>query len=118
MAGRFGHGAEPVDRRPGPFGIHVVGGHRRHATPVVDAGAEERTEVVGEVRWDLQVDVGGEDEPGQGDGVEVVVGRARAGCVHRGAGLGKEVLDDDLLHVAVAAMRLGDGLQRVDPVGA
>ena len=48
---------------------------------------------------------GGQDQPGQGDGVEVLVGRARRRSVHRRAGLGQEVLDDHLLHVAVAAVR-------------
>ena len=38
--------------------------------------------------------------------------------MHRGAGLGQEVLDDHLLHVAVAAMRRGDRLERGDAVGA
>ena len=57
-----------------------------------------------------------QDQPGQGDGVEVVVGRAGPGPEHRRARLGQEVLDDDLLHVTPAAVRRGDGLERVDAV--
>ena len=52
----------------------------------------------------LQVDLGRKDQPGHGDGLEVVVGRARRRLVHARAGLGQEVLDDHLLHVAVAGV--------------
>ena len=34
--------AQPVERGPGPLGVHVVGGERRDAAPVVDAGVEQR----------------------------------------------------------------------------
>ena len=52
----------------------------------------------------------------QGDGVEVDVGWAGSGGVHGGARLRQEVLDDHLLHVAVATMRGGDDLERLDAV--
>ncbi len=61
--------------------------------------------------------LGRQHEAGQGDGFEVVVERARLGPVHRRAGLGQEVLDDHLLHVAVAAVGIGDGLERGEPIG-
>ena len=109
---------EPVERRPGPLGVDVIGGDGRDATPVVDAGVEERTEVVAQVRWGLHVHVERQDEPGQRDRIEVDVVGARRGLVHRGAGLGQEVLHDDLLHVAVAGMGLRDRLQGCHPVGA
>ena len=73
---RLGDLAQAVERRPGPLGVHVVGGDRRDAAPVVDAGVEQHAEVVGQVRRRLQVDVGRQDQAGQGDGLEVVVGRA------------------------------------------
>ena len=38
-------------------------------------------------------------------------------AVHRRARLGQEVLDDHLLHVAVAGVAGGDGLERRQPVG-
>ena len=57
-----------------------------------------------QVRRGLEVHVAGQDQAGQGDGVEVVVGRAGGRAVHGGARLGQEVLDDHLLHVAVAAV--------------
>ena len=50
--------AQAVERRPRPLGVDVVGGDRRDAAPVVDAGVEQHAEVVGQVRRRLQVDVG------------------------------------------------------------
>ena len=38
--------------------------------------------------------------------------------VHLRAGLGAEVLDDDLLHVAVALVEVTDGVQRLEPLEA
>ena len=35
----------------------MVGGHGRHATPVVDAGVEQRTEIVRQVRRRLEMDL-------------------------------------------------------------
>src|SRR2546423_553939 len=54
---------------------------------------------------------------GGGHAPQVLVGRARGRRVHCGAGLGQEVLDDHLLHVAVAAVAGGDGLQGLEAVG-
>ena len=92
----------------------MVGRDRGDAAPVVDAGVEQAPEVVGEVRGRLEVDVVREEEPGGCDRPQVVVLRARLGRVHRRARLGQEVLDDHLLHVAVAAVRGLDGQQRLD----
>ena len=47
-----------------------------------------------------------------------VLGRAGRGPDHGRARLGQEVLDDDLLHVPVAGVRVGDGLQRRQLAGA
>ena len=76
-AGGLGDLAQPVERGPRPLGVDVVGGDRGDAAPVVDAGVEQHAEVVGQVGRRLQVDLGRQDQPGQGDGLEVVVGRAR-----------------------------------------
>ncbi len=117
-AARLGDGSKAVERRPGALRVDVVRGDRGDAAPVVDPGVEQHPEVVGEVRWRLQVHVGRQDEASQGDGVEVDVGRAGSGGVHGGACLRQEVLDDHLLHVAVATMRGRDGLERLDAVGS
>ena len=96
----------------------MVGGDRRHPTPVVDTGVEQDAEVVAQIRWCLEVDVVRQDHAGQRDGVEVVVVGARRCVVHRGAVLRKEVLDDHLLHVPVTRVGGGDGLERGDAVVA
>ncbi len=115
-AGGLGHRPQAVEVGPGPLGVHVVGGDGGDPAPVVDARLEQHPEVVGQVGRRLQVDVHGQDQPGQGDGVEVLVAGAGSGPEHRRARLGQEVLDDDLLHVAPAGVGLGDGGQRVDAV--
>ena len=114
-----GLGGLPQDAQvgPRPFGVDVVGGDRGDAAPVVDAGRQQRSQVVGEVGRGLQVDLGGEDQSGRGDGPEELVGRAGRPLVHGGARLGQEVLDDHLLHVAVASVAGGDGLEGGQPVG-
>src|SRR5439155_18225636 len=52
--GRGGVLGQDVDGRPGALRIDVVGGHRGHAAPVVDAGAEHQLVLaVGQVRRSL-----------------------------------------------------------------
>ncbi len=111
MARCLGGLPQHPERRPGPLGVDVVGRDRGDAAPVVDAGMEQGCQVVGEVRWRLHVDLGREHEPGRGDRPLQVLGRARLRARHRRPGLGQEVLDDDLLHVAVAGVRRRDGAQ-------
>ena len=94
----------------------MVRGDRRNAAPVVDARVEQATEVVAQVRRRLQVDVGRQDHARQCDRVEVLVLGTRRGAVHRGAPLGKEVLDDDLLHVSVPRVRSRDLVECRDAV--
>ncbi len=54
----LGHLAQPIEVGPRSFGVDVVGGDRRDTAPVVDAGVEQRAEVVRQVRRRLQVDLG------------------------------------------------------------
>ncbi len=111
-------GAEHLEVRPRALGVHVVGGHGRDAAPVVDAGREERTELVAEVGRRLDRDLGREDQACERHRFEVLVGRAGGSLVHRGAGLRQEVLDDDLLHVPPPLVGGGDRLEGLDPVVA
>ncbi len=113
-AGRLGHLGQPLEGRPGPFGVHVVGGDGRDTTPVVDTRIEEHAEVVGQVGRGLQVHVGRQHDPGHGQRAEVVLGWAGRRLVHGRARLGQEVLDDDLLDVTVSAMRRHDRLEALD----
>ena len=114
VSGRLGRCPQPVQGRPGALGVHVVGGDRGHPTPVVDPRVHQRTQLVdvGQVRRCLDVHARVQHDPGHRDRSQVLLRRARRGVPHRGAGLGDEVLHDHLLHVAVPAVALGDGLQR------
>ena len=114
----LGRLAQPFERGPRPLGIHVIDRERRHATPVVDAGREQRREIVAEVRGRLQVHVGRQDHARGRDRPQELVGRARIGAVHRRTGLGQEVLHDHLLHVPVLEVRVRDRDERVDALGA
>ena len=96
----------------------MIGRHRRDATPVVDARVEQRTEVVTEVWWGLQVYLGRQHDAGRGDGPQELVGGTRRLVLHAGAWLGKEVLHDDFLHVTMTGVRRGDGFERRQPIGA
>ncbi len=117
MASRLGDGPEPVEGRPGALGVDVIGRDRRDASPVVDPGVQQRREVVAQVGWGLEVDGVGQDQPGQGDGPPVGLVGARLVFPHGGARLRQEVLDDHFLHVAVAGVGVGDGLECLDAVG-
>ena len=112
VPGRLGGLAEHVERRPRPLGVDVVGGDRGHATPIVDARVEQRAEIVGEVGGSLDMDLAREHQACRCDRPLQVLGRARLGPRHGRAGLGQEVLEDDLLHVTVAGVRIRDSPQR------
>ena len=75
---------------PGPLGVHVVGRDRGDPAPVVDAGVQQRGQVVGEVRRRLDVHLGRQHQAGHRDGPEQVVRRARLGPGHGRPGLGRK----------------------------
>ena len=104
----FSDCSEDLEIGPGTFGIDVIGSHWRNAAPVVDTRIEEHAEVVGEVRRGLEMYIGRKDQPGQCDCVEVHIARTRVGCMHRGSCLGKEILNDDFLYMAVTSMRVSN----------
>ena len=112
------HFAQSVESRPRALGVHVVGGHGRHAAPVVDAGAEQHAEVVAQVWRRLQVNLGRQYQTCHCNRPQIFLRVARGVVLHAGEWLGQEVLHDDFLHVTVARVRLDNGLERGDAIGA
>ena len=75
--------AQPLQRGPGPLGVHVVGGERGDAAPVVDAGARAARGTpaeVDQVRRRLHARLRAEHEPGDGDRGAVLVQPEVVGC--------------------------------------
>ena len=114
----LGRRAEDVEVRPRALRVDVIGSHWGDAAPVVDSSVEQHPEVIGEVGWRLKMHFWRQNETSEGDGVEVVIERAGRFGVHRRSILGKEVLHDDFLHMAISPVRSGDRLECFDPVVA
>ena len=112
--------AQPVERGPRPLGVDVVGGDRRDAAPVVDAGVEQRAEVVGRgsaapagARRAGRISRASGDRPR---------GTRRAGTAARACiavpGLGRKFWTITSCTWPWRRCDVGDGLERVDAVGA
>ena len=120
LAGALGGVAERVEPGPRAFGVDVIGRDGGDAAPVVDAGIDERDQLVeiGQVGRRLQMHRRAEQHARGCDGPEELVGRARVALGHRRARLGQEVLDDHLLHMSVSRVRVADRHQGLDALGA
>ena len=94
----------------------MVDGDRRDPTEVIDPGRQQAGGVFDEVWWGLQVDLRRQDVSSHPDCPEQFGDGRRRVISHQGARLREEVLDDHLLDVPKAIMRLGDGDQRLDPI--
>src|SRR5439155_14943990 len=92
------------------LGVHVVRRERRDPAPVVDTGIEESEPLlrIREVRRRLDADVWPEDEPCDRNRGEELLFLWFGREPHGRACLRAEVLDDDLLHVAVPPMEVAD----------
>ena len=113
LAGQFGQ------VRPGRLGIHEIRRQGRHAAPVVDACVDDLRQHAGtQVRRRLHAHVGAEYDTGDGDGPEQFVEIRFRRRAHLRARLGAEVLDDDLLDVAVRLVHPADGEQGLDAFAA
>ena len=88
----------------------MVGRERRDPAPVVDPRIEESEPLlrIREVRRRLDADVWPEDETGGRDRGEELLFSWFGRVPHHRARLRAEVLDDDLLHVAVPPMEVAD----------
>ena len=114
LARRLGRQPQPVELGPRSLRIHMVGRDGGDAAPVVDAGRDERPQVRSQVGRRLEVDRRVQEQPGHGRRPEHLLLRAGWESSHARPRLGQEVLDDDLLHVAVTAVRGLDGQQCLD----
>ncbi len=115
LAGVGSRGREPVERRPRPLGIDVVGRHRRNAAPIVDAGVDQaRQRAVGEIGRRLDIHRGAEQDARHRDRPEMIIERWLGMLRHAGAGLGAEILDDDFLQMVVALVQVAQRQQRRD----
>ena len=112
-------GGEQRALRPRRLGVDVVGRDRGDAAEVVDAGLEQARELgVREVGRRLHGDVERHQQARDGDRPEVILERRLGRVGHLRAGLGAEVLDDDLLQVAVPLVQLAQREQRLDALAA
>ena len=64
------------------------------------------------------MDLGWQDRPGEPDCIDEVVDGTCRVVAHEGVGLGYEVLDDDLLHMAESLVRGGDRLKGLNAIGS
>src|SRR5437016_3456673 len=115
----FGRAPELGDQRPRFLGVDVVERERRDSAPIVEtrreeAGIDQRREV----RRRLDVHVWAEDEPRHRERPQEILERGLGRLPHRDPRLGAEVLDDDLLDVAVRFVEVADRDERVDPLAS
>jgi hypothetical protein len=106
---------ERVERGPWPLGIDVVGRDRRHPAPVVDPRCDKTFERAGlQVGRRLDVHGAAEHDARDRHGPKMLRQLRLGVGGHARTFLGAEILDNDLLQVAVAAMKLAQMQQRLD----
>src|SRR5216117_99233 len=113
----LGGAAQLRDQRPRLLGVDVVGRERRDAAPVVEPrGEQARVDARREIRRCLNVHLGPEQEPCDGERTEQVRERRLRLISHRDARLRAEVLDDDLLDMTVPLVEVADRGEGVHPL--
>src|SRR6184192_951522 len=113
----LGGAAQLRDQRPRLLGVDVVGRERRDTAPVVEPrGEQARVDARREIRRCLNVHLGPEQEPCDGERTEQVRERRLRLISHRDARLRAEVLDDDLLDMTVPLVEVADRCEGVHPL--
>src|SRR5213592_3226766 len=113
----LGGAAQLRDQRPRLLGVDVVGRERRDTAPVVEPrGEQARVDARREIRRCLNVHLGPEQEPCDGERTEQVRERRLRLISHRDARLRAEVLDDDLLDMTVPLVEVADRGEGVHPL--
>ncbi len=115
FAGCGGLLGQPIECRPRSLRVDVIGGDRRDAAPIVDAGGDHLGERTGvQVGRRLDVHLRAEDQARDSDGPEVIVELRLRRLRHPRPRLGPKILDDDLLHMAIAVVQIAQRQQRLD----
>ena len=107
------------DRGPRRLRIDVVRSDGRNPAPIIDPSRDEpRIDARRKVGRRLEIHGRTQDQARRGDGPKEVVEIGLGGARALRAGLGAEVLDDDLLDMPVTAMQVSDGEERLETLGA
>src|SRR5438128_8132552 len=115
----FGRAPELGDQRPRFLWVDVVEGERRDSAPIIETRREEAgIDLRREVRRRLDVHLWAQDEARDRERPQEILERGLGRLPHRDPRLGAEVLDDDLLDVAVLFVEVADRDERVDPLAS
>jgi hypothetical protein len=119
LAGRGGALGKLRDRRPWRLRIDVVRSDGRDPAPIIDPRRDQpRIDARRQVGGRLDIHRRAQDEARGGEAPKQVVEIGLRGPGELGAGLGAEVLNDDLLNMPETAVQIADGEQRLQALGA
>ena len=98
------------DRRPWRLRIDVIRGDGRDPAPIIDPRRNQpRIDARRQVGRRLDIHRGAQDQARGGEAPEQIVQIGLRGAGELGAGLGAEVLNDDLLNMPETAVQIADG---------
>ena len=106
------------DRGPWRLRIDVIRGDGRDPAPIIDPRRDQpRIDARRQVGGRLDIHRRAQDQARGGDAPKQVVEIGLRSAGELGAGLGAEVLDDDLLNMPETAMQIADGEERLEALG-
>ena len=115
LSRRLGLLAQLLEVGPRRLGIDVVDRHGRDAAPVAQTCGHELAVALGaEVGWGLHAHLRPEEDAGDRERPEEVVEVGFRRVLHLRARLRPEVLDDELLDVAIAIVEVAQRQERLD----
>ena len=96
----------------------MIRGDGRDPAPIIDSRRNQpRIDARRQVGRRLDIHRGAQDQARGGDAPEQVVEIGLRGAGELGAGLGAEVLNDDLLNMPETAVQIADGEERLEALG-
>ncbi len=97
----------------------MIDRHRRDAAPIVDPGLDQALIILrAEIRRRLQIDLGLQDKARRRHGPHQFIKRRLGFRRQFRVRLGPEILNDDFLDMSVAGVKIGNGNQTVETLGA